>query len=81
MTARAIENVAYVIGVNRVGVDHNDIPYIGESMILNAKGRPVVKAGDKEEIISAVLDKEDMESFRDYFTVSEDWDRFTFKNL
>lgn len=81
LIARAIENVAYVIGVNRVGVDHNDIPYIGESMILNAKGRPVVKAGDKEEIISAVLDKEDMESFRDYFTVSEDWDRFTFKNL
>ncbi len=77
LPARAIENVAYVIGVNRVGIDHNNVPYIGESFILNAKGRPIVKAGDKEEIITAELNKEDLKSFRDYFVVAHDWDRFT----
>lgn len=77
LPARAIENQAYFIGVNRVGIDHNKIPYIGETKIVNGKGRTVAEIeGDKEAILEAEIDKESLTSFRNYFTVHRDWDKF-----
>lgn len=77
LSARAIENQAYYIGVNRVGVDHNEIPYIGETKVVNGKGRTVAEIiGDKEDILEVEIDKESLTSFRDYFTVHRDWDTF-----
>ena len=77
LSARAIENQAYFIGVNRVGIDHNQIPYIGETKIVNGKGRTVAEiAGDKEDILEAEIDKESLTNFRNYFTVHRDWDKF-----
>ena len=74
LRARAIENQAFVIGVNRVGIDDSDIKYKGESMILNMKGRVVAQAQPGENVFSAELNKEDLTAFREYFVVAKDWD-------
>ncbi len=77
LSARAIENQAYFVGVNRVGIDHNEIPYIGETKVVNGKGRTVAEIeGDKEDILEVEIDKESLTSFRNYFTVHRDWDCF-----
>lgn len=74
LRARAIENQAFVVGVNRVGIDDSDIKYKGESMILNMKGRVMAQAPEGESVVTAELNMEDLQSFRDYFTVAKDWD-------
>lgn len=74
LRARAIENQAYIVGVNRVGIDDSDISYIGESMILNMKGRIVAKAAEGECVVKAAINMEDLTAFREYFTVANDWD-------
>lgn len=77
LSARAIENQAYYIGVNRVGIDHNNIPYIGETKVVNGKGKTIAQIeGDKEGILEFELDKESLDKFRGYFTVYNDWDKF-----
>lgn len=76
LTARAIENQAYVVGVNRVGIDDSDITYRGDCMITNAKGRVVAKAGEGECVFTTELDKEELDAFRSYFVVAKDWDGF-----
>ncbi|MBQ8223224.1 MAG: nitrilase family protein [Bacteroidales bacterium] len=80
LSARAIENQAYYIGVNRVGIDHNEIPYIGETKVVDGKGRTLAEIeGDKEGILEFELDKEALNKFRGYFTVYKDWDKFDIK--
>ena len=74
LRARAIENQAFVVGVNRVGIDDSDIKYKGESMVLNMKGRVVAQASEGENVFSAELNKEELTAFREYFRVSADWD-------
>ena len=80
LIARAIENQAYIVGVNRVGIDESEIKYKGESMVLNMKGRVISKATEGESVFTAVLNKEELEAFRNYFTVSHDWDDFCILN-
>ena len=48
LRARAIENLSYVIGVNRVGVDGNEIPYDGDSAVIDPVGEPLVELGAQE---------------------------------
>ena len=74
LRARAIENQAFVVGVNRVGIDDSDIEYKGESMVLNVKGRVVEQATAGENVFTALLDEFELEAFREYFRVSKDWD-------
>lgn len=78
LKARAIENVAYVCGVNRVGKDGNDIPYNGHSAIFDFKGQRLNEWSEKEEIITQTLDKKAMLAFREKFPVLEDRDKFSF---
>ena len=74
LRARAIENQAFVVGVNRVGIDDSNIEYKGESMILNVKGRVVEQAQPGESVFTAELSEFELEAFREYFRVSKDWD-------
>lgn len=77
LKARAIENQAYTVGVNRIGTDDNDIPYIGGSIVVSMKGREMAKAEDeKESVFTTELNMEELKAFREYFTVSKDWDDF-----
>ncbi|MBC8321019.1 MAG: nitrilase family protein [Bacteroidetes bacterium] len=78
LLARAIENQAYVIGLNRVGTDGPGNKYSGDSMIVDAKG-VVIKAGteSKEEALSIKLSYSSLIDFRNKFNVGLDWDKFT----
>ena len=52
--ARAIENLCYVVGVNRVGTDGNGLHYSGDSAAIDFLGHPLSEAAD-EEVVSTML--------------------------
>jgi predicted amidohydrolase len=54
--ARAIENQAYVIGVNRVGADPTPLSYPGKSAIIDPSGSVLAAASDEETVIEATID-------------------------
>ena len=56
LKARAIENQAYVVGVNRVGVDGNGLAYSGDSTILSPLGTELASADNTPGIITARID-------------------------
>ncbi len=60
LRARAIENLSYVVGVNRVGVDGNDIPYAGDSAVIDPVGEPLVELGTQEQVVTMMLDAAQM---------------------
>jgi omega-amidase len=77
LVARAIENQAYVVGLNRIGEDGNQINHSGDSIILNYLGEPLAKADvGKQYIISATLDKAELEDYRTKFPIGLDADTF-----
>ena len=77
LKARAIENQAFFIGVNRVGDDPESIHYNGHSQVLSPKGKVISKAKpDTEAVVPYVLDYEILQSFREKFPVGKDWDSF-----
>ena len=47
LPARAIENLAYSVGLNRVGIDGNQISYVGHSVVYDFKGERFVGFGRK----------------------------------
>lgn len=77
LKARAIENQAFVIGVNRVGEDGKGIAYSGESRFFYPKGerKDAFQAG-KEMIEIVELDLNELTKFRKKFPVGEDADHF-----
>ena len=76
--ARAIENIAYVCGVNRVGVDGKGLTYRGDSMVIDPKGKKIATAGKREEITrTGVIKKSELEAFREKFPARKDADSFT----
>jgi predicted amidohydrolase len=81
LQARAIENQAYFIGVNRVGDDPEEVHYSGHSQVISPKGKVISMANvDTEAVISCVLDYEKLQNFREKFPVGKDWDLFTINN-
>ena len=78
LLARAIENQAYVIGLNRVGTDGPGNNYSGDSMIIDPKGN-LLKYGNEgeEEALSITLSFSSLREFRNKFNVGPDWDKFT----
>ncbi|MDR2009558.1 MAG: amidohydrolase [Bacteroidales bacterium] len=80
LQARAVENQCYVVGVNRVGIDGNNINYDGGSCIIDPAGNKILAANnDKEEIVSGIIDKAELDSFRKKFPFLKDRDDFLFK--
>lgn len=77
LKARAIENLSYVIGANRIGVDGNDLVYDGGSCIIDPKGYPIAEAKDNEqEVVFAEIDTDKQNKFRNSFTALRDADEF-----
>jgi omega-amidase len=77
LVARAIENQAYVVGLNRVGEDGNQINHSGDSVVLNYLGEYLAKAlTNKEQVIFAELDKIELQDFRIKFPIGLDTDAF-----
>ncbi|MDY0103640.1 MAG: amidohydrolase [Lentimicrobium sp.] len=82
LIARAIENQAYCVGVNRIGKDGNGIPYSGNSMVLDFKGRPLLTApANKPTVDTVTFDYGKQGTFRERFTVGLDWDKFNIVGL
>lgn len=78
LVARAIENQAYWIGVNRVGDDVNGLRYSGESQVINSRGEVISKAEPYQEaVMHCTLDGEVLQRFRQKFPLGPDWDKFT----
>ena len=71
LRARAIENLAYVIGVNRCGADPK-LTYPGRSMIIDPKGIILADAGDAERTITAHVDPEIVRDWRRDFPALTD---------
>lgn len=78
LRARAIENMAYCIGVNRVGFDGNDHEYIGHSAVYDVLGKQISTANFETEFTETVtLEKENIENNRKHLQFLNDRDSFT----
>ncbi|MBS1641989.1 MAG: nitrilase family protein [Bacteroidetes bacterium] len=76
LTARAIENQCYVIGVNRTGNDANNIYHSGDSMVINPLGEVLYTKAHEEDIFTITLNKEDLITIRNKFPFLNDADNF-----
>lgn len=77
LTARAIENQAYVAGCNRVGDDDNGHHYSGDSLIINPQGEELARAEPGSAmIIDAELSLEALQDYREAFPAWRDSDTF-----
>jgi predicted amidohydrolase len=77
LKARAIENQAYVVGINRVGPDGHGIAHSGDSAALDFLGEPLIEAGAEPAVLTVELDGARLAAFREKFPAHLDADRFT----
>lgn len=78
LKARAVENLSYTIGVNRIGTDENDFEYIGHSQIIDELGNFIISPTENEGIFIANLDKPKMLETRNKLNFLNDRDDFNF---
>jgi omega-amidase len=79
LRARAIENLSYCIGVNRVGVDGNQLHYAGDSVVLDFMGQPIVECGAQPQVVTTTLNWQALQDFRTRFPAFLDADSFELK--
>ncbi len=77
LRARAIENLSYVLGVNRVGNDGNGIAYSGGSLAVDFLGEVISDLGEAESVKVIRLAKAPLEKFREKFPALLDADDFS----
>jgi len=77
LRARAIENQAYVVGVNRVGPDAHGIQHAGDSAAIDYLGSPLAELGAEPALVTVVLDAARLHALREKFPAHLDADRFT----
>jgi predicted amidohydrolase len=77
LPARAIENQAFVCGVNRIGTDANGYTHTGHSAIFDFTGKPFAACADNAETtITAEINIKDLQQFRTKFAFWQDADKF-----
>jgi omega-amidase len=76
LQARAIENLSYTVGVNRVGKDGNEIPYSGDSAVVSYKGEVLWTESHKECLHTHSLSWQELQTFREKFPAHQDADVF-----
>ncbi|MEN9297111.1 MAG: hypothetical protein RJA42_1380 [Bacteroidota bacterium] len=81
LQARAIENLAFVIGVNRVGTDANDLAYAGDSLLVDFKGGLALDLKAEDQILTAELSALELADFRAKFPAHLDADSFSLSSL
>ncbi len=78
LKARAIENQAWVVGANRVGMDGNHILYSGNSQLIDPMGNSIESSKNPDEsIISAEFSYSELLKFKSDFPVLNDADQFS----
>lgn len=76
LKARAVENMSYVLGVNRVGTDGSNLEYVGHSQAIDFLGNFIQEPNEKEEIFIIDLDKEALLETRKKLAFLNDKDTF-----
>jgi predicted amidohydrolase len=76
LQARAIENQSFVVGVNRVGNDGNDIYHSGDSMLVGPVGEIIWQQADEEAIFTYTLQPGSLQEIRNRFPFLDDADNF-----
>jgi predicted amidohydrolase len=71
LVARAIENQAFVLGVNRTGRDPNS-RYLGGSVVIGPKGEVLGELGEAEGVLSVEIDPAEVRSWREKFPAWRD---------
>lgn len=71
LQARAIENQAYVVGVNRVGTDPS-FTYSGRSVVVDPHGIIIADAAEREHVLTTALDVEVATAWRRDFPALRD---------
>ncbi len=77
LQARAIENQCFVVGVNRVGNDGNNIYHSGDSMVIDPLGEILYHKVHDEEVHTTVLQQEKLIEVREKFPFWKDADVFS----
>lgn len=77
LQARAIENQCYVVGVNRVGNDGNNIYHSGDSMVIDPLGEVLYTMKDEEDIHTITIDKANLNAVREKLPFLRDGDGFS----
>lgn len=77
LKARAIENLSYVVGVNRIGQDGQGIEYNGHSSVISPKGEIIYTNEGMEAVRTTDLNANALHAFRDRFPSYVDADDFT----
>ncbi|MCQ8891448.1 amidohydrolase [Pseudoalteromonas carrageenovora] len=78
LMARAMENLCYVVAVNRVGDDGNGVAHNGGTAVYDFKGDTLAKAKDNtQELLTVTLEKAPLEDFKTAFPAYLDADPFT----
>ena len=79
LKARAVENMSYVIGVNRIGTDANNLEYTGHSQVIDFLGNYIQEPQETESVFIADVDKEKMLETRKKLAFLNDKDQFVIK--
>jgi omega-amidase len=77
LRARAVENQAYCVGVNRVGDDGLGIAHAGDSVVLDFMGQALLELHDKTLAATVPIDIEAVRGWRDKFPAHLDADAFS----
>ncbi len=77
LRARAIENLSYVVGVNRVGMDGNEISYAGDSAVIDPVGASLLELGVQEQVVTVTLAPAPLLTHRERFPAWMDADAFS----
>jgi omega-amidase len=76
LKARAVENMCYVIGANRIGTDNNGHEYIGHSQVIDYLGNNLINPQEVSDVFVSVLDKNKMLKTRKQLGFLNDRDHF-----
>ena len=77
LRARAIENLSYVVGVNRVGTDGNGHDYSGDSAVIDFIGHAISECTDQQIVTTTTLQAAELQAHRERFPAMLDGDRFS----
>lgn len=77
LRARAIENLCYSVGVNRVGRDGNGLDYAGDSAAIDFVGEALVDLDDRAQVVTTTLSASALNAHRERFPAWRDADAFT----
>jgi predicted amidohydrolase len=76
LRARAIENLCFVAGLNRVGTDGNGLHYAGDSAVIDFLGHPLSESTDEELVTTTTLPATELLAHRERFPAMLDGDAF-----